>query len=199
MTGMAMVTDMETLIRIKTKAFLIDKAILERVDDETVPLDGDQHDGHGRQVHGQGEGREDDAAERLAEDPLVGQLIVELQRQAEEAETKIRDGEIDDEHVGHRLALLRSGSYEDDDAVAHQTDDDDDDVDDDDQTPYRRHLDQIQVPFRVDARPVRHQLTMVQPIQLLVGQLGQLVSFHYFNFIVLAEMERIPGGHRVLE
>ena len=52
--------------------------VTERIHDQPVPIDGDHEDGDGGVVHGEGECREDDAAEGFPEDPIVGQLVVEL-------------------------------------------------------------------------------------------------------------------------
>ena len=40
------------------------------------PVEGDEHNGAGGEVHGDGKGSEDDAAERRAEVPVVSELVM---------------------------------------------------------------------------------------------------------------------------
>jgi len=68
-------------------------------------------------------------------DPVVGELVVELDGQAERAEDDIRDDETHDERVGRSVEATMTHEHADDDAVAAHADHDDHHVDEHD-----RHL-----------------------------------------------------------
>ena len=58
-------------------------------------------------MHRNGEGCEDNAAENRAEVPVVGQLIVQLDRQTEHAQRQVRQRQTRHEHVRRRLQKYR--------------------------------------------------------------------------------------------
>ena len=96
---------------------------------------------------------------------MVGELVVELDGQAEHTQPDVGQGQVGDEHVGHVVHVPVPGHHVDDDGVAHHTDEDDTDVEGEHQpAPGRR-------PQQVEGRVVD---VVRQVAQHLLLQLFQL-------------------------
>ena len=75
----------------------------QSISQSNQPVESDEHDGAGGEVHRNGERREDGAAERRAQVPAVGELVVQLDRQTEHAQRQVRQRQTRHEHVRRRL------------------------------------------------------------------------------------------------
>ena len=128
--------------------------------DEPVTVKRDEEDGQCGRVHRDGERGEDGVTQKATKHPLVGELVVQLQGEAEDTQDDVRDGETRDEQVRDvaHLGVLRDDV--DDDAVADDAEDDDKDVERDDEASPQRVTQDVKVRV-VDVhadllRPVEH-------------------------------------------
>lgn len=95
---------------------------MQRIDDLSISVVGDEKYRQRRDVHRNGEPGEDGTTERLPEEPVVRQLVVELERKVEGTETDVREGKACDEDARRRLKIaVTNDDGEDDDTVAEYT------------------------------------------------------------------------------
>ena len=157
-----------------------------RMKHQDVPVDGDHRKAERTRVYNNSEQQREDAAQKLAEDPVVRQLVVGRQRQVDDAHGDVSQRQVGDEHVcgGPHLARLHDSHHD-----QRITDDAQDNHDEVQQYDHRgEHL----ILEHVELSLGRHQRRDVQLVEVAVEAVqGQRPA------VVAGVAEALEAGEQV--
>ena len=118
----------------------------------------------------------------LPERPLVGELVVELEGQVEDAQHDVRNGKVGDEDVGDGVQLFVPGDDDDHHQVSEEAHEHDDGVEDDDDHLPVSLLEDVPVGLLHAARQVaEHRQLQLELLVRHVARLQAQQERHFFQ------------------